>query len=279
MKKTILLIFLAISIIGFSAVVSDTTEEKRIINEEISQKFKDPNIFDGIRNANLNAKEKEIIKNFYYAVAIESMKDQLVGINYTQSIKKYQDLGRAQDTNGKYEDLALTLFYYEGVLSNASLEINNSKLMLKQLEKLQKEYPFLTAATFMKPNIYVVIDENYDEAIKLYNNMETNYPIPEFKELYQFMAHSGKSMIYMYTGNYEQSLDEFEKMVKNSNYFKGDDLMLQSYMYTKLYKKDQKLAAKYHDRLQKIGYNLELYSDNEVEGIEQAMKLARKPTK
>ena len=55
--------------------------------------------------------------------------------------------------------------------------------------------------------------------------------------------------------------------------------MLQSYMYTKLYKKDQKLAAKYHDRLQKIGYNLKLYSDNEVEGIEQAMKLARKPTK
>ena len=279
MKKIILMFFLAVSIIGVSAGVIETKEEALIINEKISENFKNPNIFDGIRNANLSAKEKEILKNFYYAVAIENMKDELVGINYAQSVKRYQDLGRAQDTNGKYEDLAMQLFYYEGVLSNSSLEIKNSKFMLKQLEKLQKEYPFLIVATFMKPNIYVVIDENYDEAMKLYTNMETNYPIPEFKELYQFMAQSGKSMIYMYTGNYEKSLDEFEKMVKNSNYFKGDDLMLQSYMYTKLYKKDQKLAAKYHDRLQKIGYNLKLYSDNEVEGIEQAMTLARKPNK
>ena len=275
MKKVLAVLWIMSSVISFSAA-RESSEVKEIINNKVIEDFGKSGLFDEVRNGTFSEKEKRILKNYYYSFLLENLDEEKMNVN-PDSVKKYRNLAIAEDKDGKYEETAYELFIYDGLLGAAGGDMKYYKWMASYMEEFYKEYPFLINYSLVKPNIYTIYEKNLDEALRLYTQMETGYPIPELKNFYLFMAYSGKSMVYLQKGDYEKSLSEFYKLTEITDYLKDDGSMaLYSYSYTNLNKEKPKKAQEFYNKLKKSGYELYLLDDETLNEIKDGFDLIYK---
>ena len=275
MKKVLAALWIISFITCFSAV-KESAEVKEIINNKIIEDFGKAGLFDDVRNGTFSEKEKNILKNYYYSFFLEGLDKEKMNIN-SDSAKKYRNLAIAEDKDGKYEKTAYELFTYDGLLGAAGGDMKYYKWMAPYMEAFYKEYPFLINYSLVKPNIYTIYERNLDEALKLYTQMETGYPIQELKDFYLFMAYSGKSMAYMQKKEYEKSLNEFYKLTEITDYLKDDSSMIiYSYSYTNLNKEKPKKAQELYNKFKKSGYELYLLDDEMMNEIKNGFDLIYK---
>ena len=272
MKKVLAVLWIISSVMGFS-VVKESAEVKEIIDNKIIEDFGKPGVFDEVRNGTFTEKEKNILKNYYFSFVLESMEGEKLS-NSSSAVEKYRNLAIAEDKERKYEEMGYILFTYDGLLGEAGSDMKYYKWMTPYLDKFYKEYPFLISYSMIRPNIYTVFERNLDEALKLYTQMETGYPIPELKNFYLFMAYSGKSMVYMQKKDYEKSLNEFYKLTEITDYLKNDSSMIiYSYSYTNLNKEKPKKAQELYEKFKKSGYELYLLDNETLNEIKDSLDL------
>ena len=184
MKKILTVLWLIVSVLCFSAV-RENAEVREIINNKIIEDFGQEGLFNEIRNSTFSEKEKNILKNYYYSFVLESINDGKMN-NNSEAVKKYKNLALADDKDGKYEKTAYEFFIYDGLLGSVGGDMKYYKWMTPYMDAFYKEYPFLINYSLIKPNIYTIFERNLDEALKLYTQMETGYPIQELKNFYLF---------------------------------------------------------------------------------------------